>query len=554
MPRVHLQFVPRLLRVAIVVAALLCTSFGVQSAPGRLAQSVTVVDSHTLRAWNRPIVDLRAEIDELDIETRVSNAHDRISSLPFEALDDRIRTSSYKLGDLEGVMLTVGPHPIVVLWPQDVEPESGLTLEQLAADTAQRLSDALAARAEQSKASVLLRGAAYAVAATIALVVVLWLLRLLRRRLLEQIRKSLDQRSLHFLQIDFKRFAGAIPSTLTKLGAIAAAAVAVYLWLTFVLVQFPYTAPWGRGLGAYLHGLLTQLGHGAVSALPGLFTVLVIFLFTRLVTRGVNGLFLSIERGRLRLGWLEPETAKATRRLVIVLIWLFALTVAYPYIPGSQSDAFKGVSVFTGLMLSLGSAGLVNQVMSGLVVVYSRACKAGDYIRVGETEGTVSLVGVLSTKMITSRSEEVTIPNAVLIGNTVTNYTRLAGQEGSPLSTTVTIGYDTPWRQVHALLELAAARTEGIRKSPTPYVVQRSLSDFYVEYQLVVRLESDVIRAQTLSDLLANIQDKFNEFGVQIMSPHFENQPEGKIVVDPANLTPEPAKAIEQRKPRPERS
>lgn len=543
MPRVHFQLVLRLLRVAIVVAALLCTAFGARSTPGPAAQSVTVVESRSLKVWNRPIVNLHAEIDELDIDTRVSNAHDRITNLPYESLDDRIRTSSYKLGDLEGVMLTVGPHPIVVLWPQDVEPESGLTLEQLAAATVQRLSDALAARAEQSKVSVLLRGAGYAVGATVVLVVVLWLLRKLRRRLLDQIQRSLEQRKIHFLQIDFKRFAGAVPSALTKLGVLAAAIVAVYLWLTFVLVQFPYTAPWGRELGSYLHGLLTQLGHGALSSLPGLFTVLVIFLLTRLVTRGVNGLFLSIERGRLRLGWLEPETAKATRRLVIVLIWLFALTVAYPHIPGSQSDAFKGVSVLAGLMLSLGSAGLVNQVMSGFVVVYSRACKSGDYIRVADTEGTVSLVGVLSTKMVTSRNEEITIPNAVLIGNMVTNYSRLAGEEGSTLSTNVTIGYDTPWRQVHALLELGAARTAGIRKSPEPRVVQRSLSDFYVEYQLVVRLEDTVVRAQVLSDLLSHIQDTFNEFGVQIMSPHFEQQPEMKIVVDPANLSPEPSKA-----------
>jgi small-conductance mechanosensitive channel len=203
--------------------------------------------------------------------------------------------------------------------------------------------------------------------------------------------------------------------------------------------------------------------------------------------------------------------------------------VAYPYIPGSGSDAFKGVSVFAGLMISLGSAGLVNQVMSGLVVVYSRACRVGDYVKVGETEGTVSFVGVLSTKIVNWRHEEVTIPNALLVGHTITNYTRLGEQQGAIAMTAVTIGYDAPWRQVHALLEAAAARTRGVRKEPGSFVLQRALSDFFVEYQLHVYLERVQDRVRVLSELHAAIQDAFNEAEVQIMSPHFLSQPAEKV-------------------------
>ncbi len=226
----------------------------------------------------------------------------------------------------------------------------------------------------------------------------------------------------------------------------------------------------------------------------------------------------------------------------MVLIWIFVLTAAYPYIPGSRTEAFRALSVFVGLMASLGGVGLVNQVMSGLMVVYSRSLRIGDFVRIGDQEGVVREIGTLSTKLQTLAREEVTIPNAVLAGTTVTNFSKLAGEDGAVIRTTVTIGYDAPWRQVHALLELAADRTQGLRKTPKPRVLQRALSDFYVEYQLFANLEKVEGRIQALSDLHAQIQDAFNEFGVQIMSPHFESQPGQKVFVPREGWNPNPVK------------
>lgn len=195
-----------------------------------------------------------------------------------------------------------------------------------------------------------------------------------------------------------------------------------YIWLTFVFKRFPYTRPWGVELGNFLFELVTDLALGAVTAIPGLFTVFLIFLFTRFLTRVVGAFFLSVESEALHVHWLQPETAKATRRLVIVVMWIFALTVAYPHIPGSSTAAFKGVSVFVGLMVSLGATGLVNQIVSGMVIVYTRAFRPGEYVRIGETEGIVEEIGVLSTKVSTRRREHITIPNAVLINTSVNNY------------------------------------------------------------------------------------------------------------------------------------
>jgi small-conductance mechanosensitive channel len=226
------------------------------------------------------------------------------------------------------------------------------------------------------------------------------------------------------------------------------------------------------------------------------------------------------------------------------------LVVAYPYIPGSDTAAFQGLSVLIGLMVTLGSTGLINQVISGLFVVYSRSVRPEDYVRVGDIEGEVIDVGFLATKLRTPRQEEITIPHSVLVGTATTNYSRLAGDNGMVVTTSVTIGYNVPWRQVHALLLLGASRTHGVRRDPPPRVLQRELSDVYVQYVLLAHLEIAQNRAAVLSDLHAQIQDAFNEFGIQIMSPHFESQPEKPVFVPksawhaaPAAQTDDPASA-----------
>ena len=188
--------------------------------------------------------------------------------------------------------------------------------------------------------------------------------------------------------------------------------------------------------------------HGVVKSLPDLFTVAVILVLTRIVARIVSRFFRGVERGTSIFQGFHPETARATRRLSVFVIWIFALTVAYPYIPGSNTEGFRGIGVLAGIVVSLGSAGLVNQIMSGLVIVYSRAFRVNDYVSIGDTEGLVTDLGLLSTKLLTVQKEEIVIPNATLVGMKAVNYTRLAKDQGSVASTSVTIGYDAPWRRL----------------------------------------------------------------------------------------------------------
>jgi small-conductance mechanosensitive channel len=305
------------------------------------------------------------------------------------------------------------------------------------------------------------------------------------------------------------------------------------LWLTFVLRQFAYTRPWGERSTLWLLDVAHGFFSAIAGAMPGLIVAVLIFLLARVATRA-NALFLErVARGEARLGWLDADTAVPTRRLANAVIWLFALAMAYPYLPGSHSDAFKGVSVLAGLMLSLGASGMVGQAMSGFSLMYSRALRVGEYVKIGETEGTVMELGLLSTRIHTGMGEELSLPNTVILGQPVRNYSRLVPGGRFVLHAAVTIGYGTPWRQVHAMLQEAARRTPGVTQEPPPYVVQTALSDFYVEYRLCAQSGPAATqrRVEALSALHANVLDVFNENAVQIMSPHYRNDPPEPQVV-----------------------
>lgn len=201
------------------------------------------------------------------------------------------------------------------------------------------------------------------------------------------------------------------------------------------------------------------------------------------------------------------------------------MVAIYPYLPGSSSDAFKGLSVLVGLMISLGGSGVINQVMSGMMLMYTRAHQVGDYVRIGDTEGVVVALDMLATKIRTSKKEEVTIPNSVVLSTSTKNYTRLAGEDGVILHAEVSIGYSEPWRKVHEALVAAANLTTGLKKIPAPFVLQTALSDFYVAYQLNAYLEKPETRPVVLAELHSHIQDAFNEAGIIIVSPHYVADP-----------------------------
>jgi small-conductance mechanosensitive channel len=314
-----------------------------------------------------------------------------------------------------------------------------------------------------------------------------------------------------------------------------------YVAVTFALDRFPYTRPWAEQLRELFVDAASDLVQGAVHEIPNLLSVLIIFFATRALTRVLQGWFSNIEAGQGTSGWLDPESARATRRLLVIGMWIFAVTVAFPYLPGSHSEAFRGISVLVGLMVTLGGSGFVGQVIGGLAAVYARSVRTGDHITIGEITGVVQEVGMLSTKVRTRTLEEVTLPNSMLISSAIRNHSRAVAQ-GVAISSQVTIGYDAPWRQVEAMLKTASDRTEGVLSVPEPRVLQIGLEDFYVRYELTVFADSAGRRGEIISRLHGHIQDVFNEYGVQIMSPNFEAQPDAPVLVPKKKWHAAPAK------------
>jgi small-conductance mechanosensitive channel len=489
-------------------------------APARNASPIVV--------WNRTLTVLRAPFGHLTPAERAAAAEQRIAAGLETMRADDLLSTWVEAGSDAGVLVRSGSQVLFGILPADADG----TRQGAEAEGARVVAGLRAILAERNESLRLPNFAKAIAVSAFALLVFAALVAALARahRHTHDRLEALSARR-HSQGFDLRPIAWGVLRVLVDLARLAAVLALAYLTLSLVLRQFPYTRPWGETLGGYVLDALSNLGAALVDSLPALATLLLIWLITRGVVRVIGAWFDAIEAGKIESGWFDAQTAGATRRLVVTAIWLFALTVAYPYIPGSGTDAFKGVSVFVGLMLSLGSAGALNQIVSGFVVLYSRAIRVGDFVRIDDKEGVVAELGLLSLKLVTRLREEVTIPNTVLAGAAVNNYTRRSRESGLLVATTVSIGYDTPWRQVHALLELAASRTPDLLGTPKPYVLETALADFYVQYQLCAAIAKPTDRPFVLSRLHAEIQDAFNEFGVQIMSPNFEAQPDAKIWV-----------------------
>ncbi|HWJ04293.1 MAG TPA: mechanosensitive ion channel family protein [Steroidobacteraceae bacterium] len=434
------------------------------------------------------------------------------------------------------VALLVDEQPLFRVLPGDIDREADETPQKLARDAARNLQVALRERREARDSEAMLLATGKSVLATVVLLAALWAVAWVYRRMAGALRRFAERRSAAMVpawgqQVVASTTIAEVVVAPLKLLMWAIVLLLLYQWTALVLAFYPYTRPWGETLGRNLVDALATFGQAALRAVPGLLFVVLIFVLTRFVVRLVRAFFDGVQSGRIEVGWIDDATARPTGRLITAVIWLFAFVAAYPYLPGSGSEAFKGIGVFVGLMLSIGASGVVNQAVSGLMLMYTKALRPGEFVQIGETEGTVTSVGFLTTRIETLRNVEVSIPNAVIAGNVTRNFSRLATRGGVRVPTSVTIGYDTPWRQVQAMLQLAASRTEGLASEPPPRVLQTALQDFYVEYTLIVSVADPRQRPTVLNELHGHIQDVFNEHGVQIMSPNYEADPDDKKIV-----------------------
>lgn len=528
--------------VLLLASLLLCLA-GLPGVAQEASSTNAALPGVPLKVLNREVMTFRANLGAYSPEQRAAAAAVRIENAvrqPSEVrVDSRLTASNAEL--------RVHGQTVFFIQPADVDELAGETLETVRLQTERRLALAIKELEELRDYQGLIKSTALGVAATLGIVGFIWLLarnrRWLEGRLIRLTADKADQIKSHSLRtLGLQNLVGVLRGLMTTIFW-ATTLVAGFLWLEFLLRLFPTTRPFGEQLEAKFLLALGALGQGALHALPDLGIVIVVLALARFAHTAMRRFFLAVARGNIKSRFFDPTTAPIAQRLVIILIWVTAIIVAFPYIPGSQTPAFRGITVLTGLMISLGSGNLIAQLVGGLTMVYSRTCRPGDFVKIGELEGTIASVGFFSSRLVTGRNEEIILPNSQLFGGTLVNYTRLNESSGVLVPTTVTIGYNTPWRQVHALLIEAARRTPGLKPQPHPTVLQQQLSDFYIEYELRVALEKPAERRGVLSKLHANILDLFNEYGVQIMSPHYEADPPQPVVVPKSKWHEPPAAA-----------
>jgi len=447
----------------------------------------------------------------------------------------------------EGTQVLLDGKLLFLVTPHDINTLAGDTTEEAALDAATALNRVLLERREQASPRALLAAGAWCLAATLAYWLVLRSLGILQRRVRAFTKRSVSRkleqvrfRDVALLDADY------IVRFLRQLAGLLVWALrlfATFLWATFLLGHIPYFHDWGDRLRDYLVATGFDLLGGIGRAVPGLLVVALIALLARMAIRTAGSILKRVESGELELGWLDRDTAPPTRRLVNVAIVLFALAMAYPYLPGSHTAAFQGVTVLAGVMVSIGGSSLVAQGASGLILMYTRTLRKGEYVRIGEAEGTVVELGMFETRLRTGLGAEISLPNALVLSKTTRNFSRGGVEDGFALEAAVTVGYDTPWRRVHALLLAAARDTGGILAEPAPFVAQSALSDFYIEYRLVAqaRVLDPRERVALQSRLHGRIVDEFNLHGVQLTSPHYMQEPATPHVVAPGDWSPAPA-------------
>lgn len=296
---------------------------------------------------------------------------------------------------------------------------------------------------------------------------------------------------------------------------------------------FPQTKDLAYKLFSYIWDPIKSIFLGIVEYVPNLFTIFVIWLAVKYLVRLVHYLASEIQSERLKIGGFYADWAMPTFHIVRFLLYAFMIAMIYPYLPGSKSGVFQGISVFVGLIVSLGSSTVIGNIIAGLVITYMRPFKLGDRIKLNDTTGNVIEKTPLVTRIRTPKNEVVTIPNSFIMSSHTVNFSQSARDYGLIIHSEVSVGYDIPWRKAHQLLVEAALNTPGVVDDPRPFILETSLQDYYPVYQVNAYIKDANQLAQVYSDLHQNIQDRFNEEGIEIMSPHYIATRDGSATTIP---------------------
>jgi small-conductance mechanosensitive channel len=425
---------------------------------------------------------------------------------------------------------------LFVIQPQDTI-GTGMSMQGISGKVISKLNENLASKSVKFSFLSTVKNIAYTSLVVLVLILIILILNWLFRRIFRysdshraRLFKSFKINEYEFLTADREY---EVARGILKFLKIALIIFSFIVALPVIFSIFPATEGITRKIIDLIWSPVRNILLAVVNYLPELITIIIIYLIFKYLIRFIRFLSREVENKVLVLPGFYPEWAKPTYNIVRLLLYAFMFIVIFPYLPGSDSAAFRGVSVFLGVLLSLGSSSVISNIMAGLVITYMRPYKVGDRIKIDDIMGEVVEKSLMTTRINTIKNEDVTIPNSKVLTGYSINYSTPTEKDGLIIHTTVTIGYDAPWRAVHELLLRAAELTDGVSGSPEPFVLQTSLDDFYISYQINAYIKDAKRLLRIKSALHQNIQDEFNRAGVEIMSPHYRSERDGNPVTIP---------------------
>lgn len=522
--------------IAVICLAVLATSAPGQPSPGR--QPADAGAPVTLEG--RTLFTVRTSLGPFSPAVRAAATSIRLLDLakdltvPVDAIIAAQSDTSTDILARDRVLLTITEADALA---------AQTTRSELASSYVKTIRAAISARRAEYSYRSLLIGVLYSLLATLLLLALLWSFRRMFPALYGKLEAGRGStiRSVRLQRVELIS-ADQVTSILLRCLKIARAVLVLavfYIYVPLVLSFFPWTREYTPTLFGYVVSPLRSAGSAFVSYLPSLIVVIVAAAVAYGCTSISRFLFHQISKGNIAWSGFYPEWAGPTHKIVRFLILAFTAVVIFPYLPGSESPAFRGISIFLGVLFSLGSTSAVANIVAGTILTYTRAFQVGDRVKIADTVGDVMEKTLLATRVRTIKNEVVTVPNALVLGSHITNFS-LSSADGPALilHTTVTIGYDAPWRTVHDLLIAAALRTPGILNDPHPFVLQTGLDDFYVHYQINGYTKEPARMAAIYAELHQNIQDCFNQAGVEIMSSHFSSLRDGNHKTIPDQYLP----------------
>lgn len=490
----------------------------------------------------KEIFTIKSKLGELSPEDRANEITNKLEEV---AQNYSIVPDDIKVVNIEPLQFIQAENTIVAAFGEaDAEAEN-LPLSQLVIERVDQIKQGIIDYRESRTKTSISWGIIKTIIATIVAVISLYLLNKVLPNIFNNVRRWQRQRleSVEFQGLQFisGRQVAKFISFLFTLIRIFLIFLVFYIYLPLVLSYFPWTQPIGIKILSYFWNSINLVFSGIISYLPNVFIIAIIVVIAYYLIRFSQILFNAIGEERIVFNGFYPEWAEPTYNLVIFLIIALAAVLIFPYLPASNSAGFQGISIFAGALFTLGSTAIVGNIVSGIVLIYTRAFQLGDVINANDKTGRVVEKSMLTTRIITPDNEVITIPNATLLASDITNYTASIRDQQQPLvlKTNVTLGYDVPWRKVHETLINAAKESEGILQSPEPFVLQTSLDDFYVAYTLKAFTNSPEQMGLIYSKLHQSIQDKCNEADIEILSPHYSAVRDGHQITIPENYLPD---------------